>query len=119
MTKPLAEQIAAILEKTAPAKPAPGHNSGAALSSEAVGDKNERDAASDERLRLLIERVERLEEEKKGIADDIRDVMQEAKAVGYSGKMLNEMKKLRKMTPDDRANHEAERETYKNALGMG
>ena len=41
--------------------------------------------ATDDRLRLLIERVERLEEEKKGIADDIRDTYAEAKAVGYDG----------------------------------
>lgn len=41
--------------------------------------------ANDDRLRLLVERIERLEEEKKGIADDIRDVYAEAKAVGYDG----------------------------------
>jgi len=44
--------------------------------------------ATDDRLRLLIERIERLEEEKKGIADDIRDVYSEAKAVGYDPKIM-------------------------------
>ena len=58
--------------------------------------------ATDDRLRLLIERVERLEEEKKGIADDIRDVYAEAKAVGYDAKIMRQIVRLRKMKPDDR-----------------
>lgn len=74
---------------------------------------------TDERLRLLIERVERLEEEKKGIADDIRDVWAEAKAVGYDTKIGREIVKLRRMKPDDRAEREALLETYKIALGLG
>lgn len=74
--------------------------------------------ASDERLRLLIERIERLEEEKKGISDDIRDVYAEAKAVGYDAKIMRQVVKLRKMSPDDRAEQEAILETYKAALGM-
>ena len=63
--------------------------------------------AADDRLRLLIERVERLEEEKKGIADDIRDVYAEAKAVGYDAKIMRQIVRLRKMKPDDRAEMEA------------
>lgn len=74
--------------------------------------------ATDDRLRLLIERVERLNEEKKGISDDIRDVFSEAKAVGYDTKMMREIIKLRKMKPDDRAEMEAILETYKCALGL-
>ena len=62
--------------------------------------------ATDDRLRLLIERVERLEEEKKGISDDIRDVYAEAKAVGYDAKIMRQIVKLRKMKPDDRAEME-------------
>lgn len=77
------------------------------------------DIATDDRLRLLIERRERLEEEKKGIADDIRDVMAEAKAVGYDTKIIGQIIKLRKMKPDDRAEMEAILDTYKAALGMG
>lgn len=77
------------------------------------------DVATDDRLRLLVERRERLEEEKKGIADDIRDVMAEAKAVGYDGKIITQIIRLRKMKPDDRAEMEMLLETYKCALGMG
>lgn len=73
---------------------------------------------TDDRLRLLIERVERLEEEKKGIADDIRDVWAEAKAVGYDTKIGRQIVKLRKMKPDDRAEMEALLDTYKAALGL-
>lgn len=75
--------------------------------------------ATDDRLRLLIERVERLEEEKKGIADDIRDVYAEAKAVGYDTKIMRQIVRLRKMKPDDRAEMEMVLETYKAALGLG
>jgi len=74
--------------------------------------------ASDDRLRLLIERVERLEEEKKGIADDIRDVYAEAKAVGYDAKIMRQIVRLRKMKPDDRAEMEAILDAYKAALGI-
>jgi len=75
-------------------------------------------SSSDERLRQLIERAERLEEEKKGIADDIRDVFGEAKAVGYDPKIMRIIIRLRKMKPDDRAELEAITETYKAALGI-
>lgn len=75
--------------------------------------------ATDNRLRLLVERVERLEEEKKGIADDIRDVYAEAKAVGYDAKLLRQIVRLRKMRPDDRREMEMVLDTYKCALGMG
>jgi uncharacterized protein (UPF0335 family) len=74
--------------------------------------------AADERLRLLIERIERLEEEKKGIADDIRDVYAEAKAVGYDPKIMRQIVRLRKMKPDDRSEMQMLLETYLNALGM-
>jgi len=80
---------------------------------------NGQDAQStDDRLRLLIERIERLEEEKKGIADDIRDVYAEAKAVGYDVKIMRQIVRLRKMKPDDRSEQEIILETYKAALGM-
>ncbi|TCD04781.1 DUF2312 domain-containing protein [Erythrobacteraceae bacterium CFH 75059] len=75
--------------------------------------------ATDDRLRLLIERIERLEEEKKGTADDIRDVYAEAKAVGYDTKIMRQIVRLRKMKPNDREEQETILETYKNALGMG
>lgn len=72
----------------------------------------------DERLRLLIERVERLEEEKKGIADDIKDVYAEAKAVGYDVKIMRQLVRIRKMKPDDRREHYAVLGTYAAALGL-
>lgn len=75
--------------------------------------------ATDDRLRLLIERIERLEEEKKGIADDIRDVYAEAKAVGYDTKIMRQIVRLRKMDTNDRSEMEMVLETYKAALGMG
>ncbi len=76
-------------------------------------------SATDDRLRLLIERIERLEEEKKGIADDVRDVYAEAKAVGYDTKIMRQIIKLRKMKPDERSEQDMVLETYKAALGMG
>ena len=75
-------------------------------------------ANTDERLRLLIERVERLEEEKKGIADDIKDVYSEAKAVGYDAKIMRQIVRLRKLSPDDRREVDMLIETYLCALGM-
>ena len=74
---------------------------------------------TDNRLRLLIERIERLEDEKKGIADDIRDVYAEGKAVGYDTKIMRQIVRLRKMKPDDRREMEAVLETYKAAMGLG
>ncbi|MET0252274.1 MAG: DUF2312 domain-containing protein [Novosphingobium sp.] len=80
---------------------------------------NDTDAqATDDRLRLLIERVERLEEEKKGIGDDIKDTYAEAKAVGYDTKIMRQIVRLRKMNPDDRREMEMVLETYKAALGL-
>lgn len=74
--------------------------------------------AADDRLRLLIERVERLEEEKRGIQDDIKDVYAEAKATGYDAKIMRQIVRLRKLKPDDRREMELLLETYKNALGI-
>ena len=72
-----------------------------------------------DQLRLLIERIERLEEEKKGLADDIKDVYGEAKAVGYEPKVMRQVIRLRKMERHDREEAESILETYKIALGMG
>lgn len=73
---------------------------------------------ADDRLRLLIERVERLEEEKKGISDDVRDVYAEAKAVGYDARIMRQIVRLRKMKPDARKEMEVVLDTYKSALGL-
>ena len=72
--------------------------------------------STDDRLRLLVERIENLEEEKKGIAEDIRDVYAEAKAVGYDAKIMRQIVRLRKMDANDRAEMEALLDTYKAAL---
>lgn len=71
-----------------------------------------------DQLRLLIERVERLEEEKKGINDDIKDVYLEAKATGFDAPMMRKIVQLRKMDPNDRREMEAILQTYLAALGM-
>jgi len=72
-----------------------------------------------EELRLLIERIERLEEEKKAIADDVRDVYAEAKARGYDPKTMRTVVRLRKMESHVRQEAEALLDTYKAALGLG
>ena len=72
----------------------------------------------DQRLIQFIERVERLEEEKKGIADDIRDVWAEAKAVGYDTKIARQIVRLRKMKANDRREMETILEVYKAATGL-
>jgi uncharacterized protein (UPF0335 family) len=71
-----------------------------------------------DQLRLFIERIERLEEEKKGIADDIRDVYAEAKGNGYDVKALRTIIRLRKQDANERAEQETILETYMQALGM-
>ena len=71
-----------------------------------------------EQLRLLIERIERLEEEKKGLGDDIRDVYLEGKGTGFDPKMMRQIIRLRKMKPHDRREMEAILQTYLAALGM-
>ena len=73
---------------------------------------------SDEQLRLFIERIERLEEEKKGIGDDIKDVYLEAKATGYDAKIMRQIVRLRKLPVHDRKEMEAILDVYKSALGI-
>lgn len=69
-------------------------------------------------LRSIVERIERLEAEKKAIADDITDVYGEAKANGYDTKALRKLVGLRKLDANEREEQEAILELYKNALGM-
>lgn len=69
-------------------------------------------------LKSFIERIERLEEEKKALADDIRDVYSEAKANGFDVKVMRQIVKIRKMDKDDLDEQEALLETYMRALGM-
>jgi uncharacterized protein (UPF0335 family) len=69
-------------------------------------------------LRQLIERVERLEEEKTALQDDIKEVMAEAKGRGYDTKAIRTIIRLRKKDPNERQEEEALVELYMNALGM-
>lgn len=69
-------------------------------------------------LRQFIERIERLEEEKQTIADDIKDVMGEAKSRGYDTKAIRTILRLRKKDKDERLEEEAILQTYMAALGM-
>ncbi|QIB33427.1 DUF2312 domain-containing protein [Ancylobacter pratisalsi] len=71
-----------------------------------------------DQLKAFIERIERLEEEKKAIADDIKDVFAEAKGNGFDAKALREILKIRKQDADQRAEHEAIVDLYMQALGM-
>lgn len=82
---------------------------------EAMGGQG---TATGDELRLLIERLERLEEEKKGIADDIKDVMGEAKGRGFDTKAMRSILKIRKKKKEDYQEEEAILETYMAALGM-
>ena len=76
------------------------------------------DSISAEQLRLFIERIERLEEEKKGIADDIKDVYAEAKSTGFDVKTMRHIVRLRKMEKHHRDEADALLETYRTALGL-
>ena len=71
-----------------------------------------------DQLRTIVERIERLEEEKQGIADDIKDVYAEAKANGFDVKVLRQIVRLRKQEPSERTEVEAILDLYMPALGM-
>jgi uncharacterized protein (UPF0335 family) len=87
----------------------------------AEAKRKSKDAATHfakEQLKAYVERIEHLEEEKKAIADDIKDVYAEAKGNGYDVKALRKIISLRKQDKDERAEQEAILETYMQALGM-
>ena len=71
-----------------------------------------------DQLKAIIERIERLEEEKKAISDDIRDVYAEGKGNGFDVKALRAIVRLRKQDPNERQEQETILETYLQALGM-
>jgi uncharacterized protein (UPF0335 family) len=73
---------------------------------------------SRDQLRAFIERVERLEEEKKAIADDIKEVYAEAKASGFDTKVMRQIVRIRKQDANERAEQEAILDLYLHALGM-
>jgi uncharacterized protein (UPF0335 family) len=92
------------------------HNGEGARMAAAIGDNSTRFAK--DQLKAFVERIERLEEEKKTIADDIRDVYAEAKGNGFDVKALRAVIRLRKQDVQARTEHELILETYMNALGM-
>ena len=71
-----------------------------------------------DRLRSLIERIERLEEEKKALGGDIRDIYAEAKSAGFDVKIMRTIIKLRKMNASDREEQEYQLDTYRKALDL-
>ena len=93
--------ISAELDSERPARK--GHNSGGIAA---------------DRLRSYIERIERLEEEKKGLSDDILVVFAEAKSAGFDTKIMRQIVRERKMNAVDRQEREALLDVYRNALGM-
>lgn len=71
-----------------------------------------------DQLKSIVERIERLTEERKGIADDIKDIYAEAKSNGFDTKVLRKLIAIRKRDADDIAEEEAVLDVYMNALGM-
>lgn len=88
-----------------------GHNTGIAAESAVT-------KFSKDQLRAIIERIERLEEEKKTISDDVKDIYAEAKGNGYDVKALRTIVRLRKQDANERAEQETILETYMHAMGM-
>ena len=84
----------------------------------AVKDEEVAHRFAKDHLKAFVERVERLEEEKKALSDDIRDVYSEAKANGFDVKALRTVVRLRKQDVEERKEQEAILETYLQALGM-
>lgn len=82
-----------------------------------LGGKTSDTVAAD-RLKSFIERIEKLEEEKKAIADDIKEVFSEAKGTGFDVKIMRQIIRLRKMEPAERSEQEELIDLYKSALGM-
>lgn len=100
-----AADIAARHNAGVRAEPGVGHNSAPARFAK-------------DQLKSYVERVEKLEEEKKAIADDIKDVIAEAKANGYDGAAIRTLVRERKVDPKKREEREAIMDTYRSALGM-
>ena len=84
----------------------------------AVKDEDQATRFAKDQLKSIIERIERLEEEKKTISDDIRDVYAESKGNGFDVKALRTIVRLRKQDPNERQEQETILETYMQALGM-
>jgi uncharacterized protein (UPF0335 family) len=75
-------------------------------------------SATSQQLKSIIERVERLEEERRGLGADVREIYAEAKGNGFDPKILRQIIRLRRMAEADRREQEELLDTYKSALGM-
>lgn len=83
-----------------------------------AGHNSDAGGVSGQRLKSFIERIERLEEEKAGLAEDIKEVFSEAKATGFDVKIMRKILRLRKMDSEKRQEEAALLETYAAAIGM-
>ncbi len=79
---------------------------------------NDTGGVSGQRLKAFIERIERLEEEKAALADDVKDIFAESKAVGFDVKIMRKVIRLRKMDKEKRQEEEQLLELYKSAIGL-
>lgn len=95
-------------------------NSAAFKKSKAANDSDTQDVenVSGRRLKSYLDRIERLEEEKKGLADDIKDIYAEAKGAGFDTKTIRVLVRLRKMDTEKRREAEELLELYKSAVGL-
>jgi uncharacterized protein (UPF0335 family) len=84
----------------------------------ARGAEAETGGVAAERLRSIVERIERLEEERQALGSDIRDIFAEAKSAGFDVKVLRQLIRLRKQEPAEVAEQETLLEVYRRALGM-
>jgi len=87
-------------------------------SGETGGEARDVGGVAGQRLRAFIERIENLEEEKKALAEDIKEVYAEAKGVGFDAKTIRKLVSLRKMEPEKRNEEEELLDLYKTAIGM-
>lgn len=83
-----------------------------------IGHNSDTGGVSGERLRSFIQRIEKLEEDKAAVADDLKEVFAECKAVGFANKVVRQIVKLRKMDVEKRRENEELLELYKSALNM-
>ena len=89
-----------------------------------TADKSQSDHATTgniaaDRLKSIVDRIERLEEERKALSSDIKDIYAEAKSAGFDVKVLRQLIRLRKQEPADIEEQETLLDVYKRALGMG
>ncbi|RJF78463.1 DUF2312 domain-containing protein [Azospirillum cavernae] len=83
-----------------------------------IGHNSTAGSLAADRLKAFVDRIERLEEEKRGLQEDIKDLFTEAKGVGFDSKIIRICLRLRKMDKADRQEKEAKLKLYKTAMGM-